>query len=147
MTAASNLPSILTDLGGFARDSDMTLVIGMRVADDGKLRNLMLFFTPDGHALTYDKQHLVAGFEIPKITPGSQPALIADVGGHRFGGAICKDFDFIEVGRSLGLGGAHVVVVPAWDFGTDGWLHGRMAMLRAVEGGFALRCAPLAMAR
>ena len=138
VTAAGDLPSILTDLGGLARESDMTLVVGLRVADDGKLRNLMLFFRPDGHALTYDKQHLVPGLEIPKITPGSQPPLIADVGGHRFGGAICKDFDFIEVGRSLALGGAHLVVAPAWDFGADAWLHGRMAMLRAVEGGFTL---------
>jgi apolipoprotein N-acyltransferase len=29
-------------------------------------------------------------------------------------------------------------VVPAWDFDVDGWLHGRMAVLRGVEGGFAI---------
>jgi apolipoprotein N-acyltransferase len=28
--------------------------------------------------------------------------------------------------------------VPAWDFGIDGWLHSRMAIMRGVEGGFAI---------
>jgi len=30
------------------------------------------------------------------------------------------------------------MLVPAWDFNLDGWLHSRMAVLRAVESGFAL---------
>src|SRR6266516_4273123 len=29
-------------------------------------------------------------------------------------------------------------LVPAWDFNVDRWLHARMAVLRAVENGFAL---------
>jgi len=28
--------------------------------------------------------------------------------------------------------------VPAWDFVDDGWLHGRMAVLRGVESGFSI---------
>jgi apolipoprotein N-acyltransferase len=138
VASVTDLPAIVSDLGGFDRDADMSLAVGMRVADNGKLRNLMLFFTPDGRALTYDKQHLVTGLESTRITPGTRPALLAKVDGNRLGGAICKDFDFIDVGRSLGIGGASLVVAPAWDFGEDAWLHGRMAMLRAVEGGFTL---------
>ena len=30
------------------------------------------------------------------------------------------------------------MLVPAWDFNVDRWLHSRMAILRAVENGFAL---------
>ena len=30
------------------------------------------------------------------------------------------------------------MLVPAWDFHVDGWLHSRMAVMRAVENGFAL---------
>jgi apolipoprotein N-acyltransferase len=30
------------------------------------------------------------------------------------------------------------LLVPAWDFNLDRWLHARMAVLRAVENGFAL---------
>ncbi|HET9798592.1 MAG TPA: hypothetical protein VFP90_11405, partial [Gemmatimonadaceae bacterium] len=34
---------------------------------------------------------------------------------------------------SLGL-----MFVPAWDFSADGWLHARMAIMRGVEGGYAI---------
>ena len=138
VASIADLPAIEAELGRFARDSRLSIAVGLRVADTGSLRNVLLIVTADGDALTYDKQHLVPGFEIPKITPGQGPALIATVAGIRLGGAICKDFDFVDVGRSLGRGGAALVVAPAWDFGQDGWLHGRMAMLRAVEGGFTL---------
>ena len=30
------------------------------------------------------------------------------------------------------------MLVPAWDFTVDDWLHSRMAVLRGVEGGFAI---------
>src|SRR5436309_12861284 len=31
-----------------------------------------------------------------------------------------------------------LLLVPAWDFNIDRWLHARMAILRGVESGFAL---------
>ena len=31
-----------------------------------------------------------------------------------------------------------LMLAPAWDFGVDGWLHARMATMRAIEEGFAL---------
>src|SRR5436309_2091225 len=30
------------------------------------------------------------------------------------------------------------MVVPAWDFHADGWLHSRMAVMRGVESGFGM---------
>ena len=30
------------------------------------------------------------------------------------------------------------MLVPAWDFVDDGWLHGRMAVMRGVESGFSI---------
>jgi apolipoprotein N-acyltransferase len=30
------------------------------------------------------------------------------------------------------------MLVPAWDFHADGWLHARMAVMRGVEGGYAV---------
>jgi apolipoprotein N-acyltransferase len=138
VASAGELPSITKELGDFSQRSNLILAVGFRIADHGKLRNVLLFLTPDGRVLTYDKQHLVPGLEIPKIAPGKRPALIAEFAGYRIGGAICKDFDFVDVGRSLGISRAGLVVAPAWDFGVDAWLHGRMAMFRAVEGGFTL---------
>jgi apolipoprotein N-acyltransferase len=51
---------------------------------------------------------------------------------------ICKDLDFPALSREYAADGANLLLVPAWDFKVDGWLHARMAMLRAVENGFAL---------
>jgi apolipoprotein N-acyltransferase len=52
--------------------------------------------------------------------------------------AICKDMDFQRWIRHYGEAGVGMLFVPAWDFTTDAWLHSRMAVLRAVENGFAL---------
>ncbi len=35
-----------------------------------------------------------------------------------------------------------MLLVPAWDFGVDGWWHGRMAILRGVESGFSIVRSP-----
>ena len=43
---------------------------------------------------------------------------------------ICKDMDFPLLSRQYGNDGAGLMLVPAYDFVTDGWLHGRMAILK-----------------
>ena len=44
--------------------------------------------------------------------------------------------------RQYANDGVGLMLVPAWDFVTDGWLHGRMAILRGVESGFSIARAP-----
>jgi apolipoprotein N-acyltransferase len=46
--------------------------------------------------------------------------------------------DFPQLSREYAAEGADLLLVPAWDFNIDRWLHARMAVLRAVENGFAL---------
>ena len=46
--------------------------------------------------------------------------------------------DFPRLSREYAAEGAKLLLVPAWDFNLDRWLHARMAVLRAVESGFAL---------
>ena len=46
--------------------------------------------------------------------------------------------DFPKLSREYADEGANLLLVPAWDFNLDRWLHARMAVLRAVENGFAL---------
>ena len=46
--------------------------------------------------------------------------------------------DFPRLSREYASDGANLLLVPAWDFNLDRWLHARMAVLRAVENGFAL---------
>jgi apolipoprotein N-acyltransferase len=55
---------------------------------------------------------------------------------------ICKDMDFPQLSRQYGNDGTALLLVPAWDFNADGWLHGRMAILRGVESGFTIARAP-----
>jgi apolipoprotein N-acyltransferase len=56
----------------------------------------------------------------------------------RIGVAICKDLDFVPLGRAYARAGAGLLLVPAWDFVRDGWVHSRMAVMRGIEGGFAV---------
>jgi apolipoprotein N-acyltransferase len=58
--------------------------------------------------------------------------------GGAWGLEICKDMDFPALSREYGRDGATLLLVPAWDFRADGWLHGRMAVLRSVENGFGI---------
>ena len=60
----------------------------------------------------------------------------------RWGVTICKDMDFPGLSREYGRDGVGLLLVPAWDFDADGWLHGRMAILRGVEDGFSIARAP-----
>ena len=126
-------------LSAYSRASGLTLVVGFRVVGAApKGRNRMFLYSPDGRTLSYDKRHLIQGLESARLTPGAGPVLATDIGGVRFGGSICKDFDFADTSRGLAAAGTQIAVAPAWDFGADGRMHSRMAMLRAVEGGFTL---------
>ncbi|PYJ34323.1 MAG: hypothetical protein DME88_05780 [Verrucomicrobia bacterium] len=94
------------------------------------------FYSPDGRMeANYDKHHLLPGVEPEK--PGDKRALLDQPSG-RWGLQICKDMDFPELSREYAVQGANLLLVPAWDFNVDRWLHARMAVLRAVENGFAL---------
>lgn len=99
-------------------------------------RNAALVFEP-GRAtpVAYAKRHLIPGYE-DRYTPGDA-SLMLD-GTPRTGVAICKDLDFTATGLAYARSDTQLLLVPAWDFDEDAWLHGRMAVLRGVEGGFAM---------
>ena len=46
--------------------------------------------------------------------------------------------DFPSMGRAYAKRDVRMLLVPAWDFDVDAWLHSRMAILRGVESGFAI---------
>jgi apolipoprotein N-acyltransferase len=98
--------------------------------------NSSRFYSADGKlGANYDKHHLLPGVE-PEI-PGDKRVTVNQPSG-RWGLQICKDLDFPELSREYARDGANLLLVPAWDFNLDRWLHARMAVLRAVENGFAL---------
>jgi apolipoprotein N-acyltransferase len=101
------------------------------------LENRAWLFTPSGELIAdYSKQHLVPGFE-GGFRPGDEN-VVRSINGTRFGLAICKDMDFVQLGHAYSRLGVNAMLVPAYDFYTDAWLHASMAMLRGVEGGFSV---------
>jgi apolipoprotein N-acyltransferase len=98
------------------------IVLGLVRRTPSAAFNSSRFYSPDGRMeANYDKHHLVPGMESEK----------------RWGLQICKDLDFPALRRAYAEG-ANLMLVPAWDFNLDRWLDSRMAVLRAVENGFAL---------
>src|SRR4029077_12800792 len=75
----------------------------------------------------YDKHHLLPGIEPEK--PGDKRVLLNQPSG-RWGLQICKDMDFPKLSREYAAEDANLLLVPAWDFNLDRWLHARMAVLR-----------------
>jgi len=99
-------------------------------------RNMVMVFRPGAATpATYNKHHLIPRYE-DHYTPGDSYTMLD--GAPRTGLAICKDMDFQATGRAYAVRNAQLLLVPAWDFGADGWLHSRMAIMRGVESGFAI---------
>jgi apolipoprotein N-acyltransferase len=94
--------------------------------------NSAMIFTPRAPTQRYIKRHLIPGLDLGYATGSS-----AFVDGAN-GVAICKDLDFPAMIREYGERGVTLMLAPSWDFGTDGRLHARMAVVRGVENGFAL---------
>jgi apolipoprotein N-acyltransferase len=112
------------------------VVLGLVRGTSSGSFNSSRFYSPDGKlGANYDKHHLILGVEPEK--PGEKRITLDQPSG-RWGLQICKDMDFPALSREYAADGADLMLVPAWDFNVDGWLHSRMAVLRAVENGFAL---------
>jgi len=120
-----------------ARDRRLLLDVGLEYqATQPRERNIAMVFPPDGDApATYSKRHLIPVFE-DRYAPGSAYRLLDAPS--QIGLAVCKDMDFHDISRTYGALGAQLLLVPAWDFRVDGWLHSRMAIMRGVESGFAI---------
>ena len=134
----AQIPATQQQLQQLSNQLKVTLAVGVNVVGEVK-RNLAWLFTPSIAAeavapQVYEKQHLVPGWESQygageKLLTGSFNGLTLAV-------AICKDLDFpSSVGR---YHGAQALIVPAWDFDADAWLHSRMAVARAIEQGVTL---------
>ena len=112
------------------------IVLGLvRKTPSGAFNSSRLYSADGKLEANYDKHHLLPGVEPEK--PGDKRVVLDEPSG-RWGLQICKDMDFPKLSREYAAEGANLLLVPAWDFNLDGWLHARMAVLRAVENGFAL---------
>lgn len=127
--------------GALARAKSITVVAGIDYQPAGKPElNVALAFDPERQnpamsPTMYVKHHLLP-FLMPRFAPGHDYNMLPGTAG--IGLAICKDMDFAGMGRAYAARDARLLLVPAWDFNIDGWLHSRMAIMRGVESGFAI---------
>jgi apolipoprotein N-acyltransferase len=125
-------------LGQTAKENHVTIAAGLHHLPD---LNETRVYAPDGHLeAVYEKHHMLPAFESDLLVGTTRTSLERLSG--KIGLTICKDMDFPELSRNYGNDGATLLLVPAWDFTRDGWLHSRMAILRGVESGFAMARAP-----
>jgi len=114
-----------------------TIIVGLiDVTGNAKWNEARLYSPASTSPTAYAKHHMLPMFE-SQLTPGSARTEIDQPSG-RWGVTICKDMDFPLLSREYGKDGTALLLVPAWDFNIDGWLHGRMAILRGVESGFTI---------
>ncbi|WP_426689799.1 nitrilase-related carbon-nitrogen hydrolase [Rhodanobacter ginsengiterrae] len=130
-TGGTSIPA----LAELAHQRGLLIDVGMDLKGAAE-RNMSMVLGPASVSpVTYSKHHLIPGFE-DQYTPGDSYSMLA--GNPRIGLAICKDMDFHDIGQAYAGHRAQLLLVPAWDFGVDGWLHSRMAILRGIESGFAV---------
>jgi apolipoprotein N-acyltransferase len=113
-----------------------TLVIGVLHVVGGDSFNEARIYTPGAPIATYDKQHMLPPFE-SDLKPGTALTMLPGTRAP-IGVAICKDMDFIHPALDYGRAGIDLLVDPAWDFEVDRTWHGHIAIMRGVEGGYAI---------
>ncbi len=123
-----------------AANTGAVIVVGVIHPTTGATWNEARLYFPDGSIRTYEKHHMLPVYE-GNLTVGTERTEWTEISG-RWGITICKDMDFPPLSREYGNDGVGLLLVPAWDFGVDGWWHGRMAILRGIESGFSIARAP-----
>lgn len=132
----NSLPQLDELFSSLAREVHATIVLGLVRKGATEAFNSARVYSADGKLeANYDKHHLLLGVEPER--PGSERVLLRQMSGD-WGLQICKDMDFPQLSRQYARDGANLLLVPAWDFDRDRWLHARMAILRGVENGFGV---------
>lgn len=120
-----------------ATTNRVNILVGIDHREATGYSNEARMYHANGEPVTvYVKHHLVPGLE-SRDRPGTEFSIIS-TGPAVQGLAICKDMDFPQLSRNYGKSDVALLLVPAWDFDSDRWLHGRMAVLRGVEEGFTI---------
>jgi apolipoprotein N-acyltransferase len=121
-----------------AKSLHVTIIAGVTKIKKDYYENNAWVISEEGKLLTdYQKVNLFEGEAVEGFKPGNTIGLFHE-GESKAGIAICKDLDFQQFMNKYGSEKIAILYAPAWDFVQDGWLHSRMAILRGVEGGYAI---------
>ncbi|MEO6583205.1 MAG: nitrilase-related carbon-nitrogen hydrolase [Ferruginibacter sp.] len=124
-------------LSKVARQKHVYLIMGYTNIKSEPERNSALVINTNGDVIVdYHKVHLIDGLEY-RFTPGNKMGLFT-FNDMQAGVAICKDLDYPDYINKYGKIKISFMVVPAWDFVINDWLHSRMTILRGVENGFSI---------
>jgi apolipoprotein N-acyltransferase len=132
----SNTVTLDPLLQSVADRTGATLILGVLHVAPPDSFNEARIYTPHQPISTYDKQHMLPPFE-SNLTPGTALTLLSKSPAP-IGVAICKDMDFIHPALDYGRAGIDLLLDPAWDFNIDRAWHGHIAIMRGVEGGYAI---------
>ena len=132
----ANAPAIDPILQSVADRTGATLILGVLHVVASNSFNQARIYTPHQPIATYDKQHMLPPFE-SDLTPGTALTQLSNTPAP-IGVAICKDMDFIHPALDYGRAGIDLLLDPAWDFQIDRGFHGHIAIMRGVEGGYAI---------
>ena len=125
-----------TILQSLANRTGATLIIGVQHVVTPRSFNQARIYTPNQPVASYDKQHMLPPFE-SNLTPGTSLTMLPK-SNRSIGVAICKDMDFIHPALDYARAGISLLLDPAWDFNIDRAWHGHIAIMRGVEGGYAI---------
>ncbi|MCJ8014311.1 carbon-nitrogen family hydrolase [Paenibacillus sp. KQZ6P-2] len=122
-------------LSSFAQKHEVMIVGGSVAVKQGdQIFNTMYAFDQKGEKVgEYSKLHLFRLMDEEKHLTAGTELVTLDLGGFQAGASICYDIRFPELARSLALGGAKMLIVPAE------WPHPRLhhwrtlLMARAIE--------------
>jgi len=117
--------------------NNVDLFIAYILPVDGikKFENKYLFISQGKILDEYFKYHPVPGEPAIKGTHYAKMGVLEYA---NVSGAICYDFDFPVLGRELAKKDVDIAVVPSSDWKGIDPIHGQMAMVRAIEGGYSL---------
>ena len=133
---ASDLADLERSVQTAATALGVTIVAGWAELSEPLKRNRATAYGPDGGATSYAKRHFAPGERGRyQAGPGAVSLMASNT---RLGLAICKDYDFPPALRDYGQLDVRIIAAPAWDFGIDGRLHSRIAIMRGVENGYAV---------
>jgi apolipoprotein N-acyltransferase len=131
----SLMPEIDAVFGSVAQATGTQVLVPIiHPTPSGRYNEARLYSAAGTLAAAYHKHYLVPVYE-DRTSPGTGLAVLRQQN-TVLGIEICKDMDYPELSRRYGQQSVGLLLVPAWDFGRDAWLHGRMAIMRGVENGF-----------
>jgi apolipoprotein N-acyltransferase len=118
-----------------AKKNNVAILVGISRENRNEKLNQALLLTYGNPAQIYTKVNLYEGEAFEGFSPGHS----LGEGSWRnesIGLVVCKDMDFDQFIRRYQ--NAVTLLVPAWDFVRDDWLHSRMAIMRGIENGFSI---------